>query len=77
MTKIPRLTGEDVVRRLRREGFEIARRRGSHVFLRHPDGRKTVVPVHRGETIHVGLMSKIQKDVKMSREEFVRILTES
>ena len=47
------------------------------MFLKHPDGRKTVVPVHRGEPIHVGLMSKIQKDVKMSREEFDRILTES
>lgn len=77
MTNIPRLTGERVIRRLRRAGFEGARRKGSPMFLKHPDGRKTVIPVHRGETIHVGLLSKIQKDVKMDREEFIRVLTES
>ena len=32
-------------------------------MLKHPDGRGTVVPVHSGETIGAGLMSKIQKDI--------------
>jgi len=27
-------------------GFKIVRKRGSHVVLKHPDGRITVVPVH-------------------------------
>jgi predicted RNA binding protein YcfA (HicA-like mRNA interferase family) len=27
-------------------GFVPVRRKGSHVFLRHADGRRTVVPLH-------------------------------
>ncbi|MDP2767485.1 MAG: type II toxin-antitoxin system HicA family toxin [Candidatus Methanoperedens sp.] len=29
-------------------GFERIRQKGSHVFYRHPDGRTTTVPHHRG-----------------------------
>ena len=72
---MPRLAGERVVQSLRRAGFEVARRRGSHVMLKHPDGRSTVLPVHSGEIVGVGLMSKIQKDVAVDRETFIRILT--
>ena len=42
--------------------------------MRHPDGRSTVVPVHRGQTIGAGLMSKILRDAEMSREEFQALL---
>jgi predicted RNA binding protein YcfA (HicA-like mRNA interferase family) len=42
--------------------------------LKHPDGRITVVPVHAGEQIGVGLLLKIIKDVKLTKEEFLRIL---
>ena len=50
------------------------RQKGSHVFLRQPDGRRTVVPVHAGETIGPGLFSKILKDVKLTKEEFYRLM---
>jgi predicted RNA binding protein YcfA (HicA-like mRNA interferase family) len=73
MTRLPRVTGEQVVRALSRAGFEVARRRGSHRFLKHPDGRATVVPVHRGEVIGPGLMSKILRDTELSRDELVRL----
>ena len=42
--------------------------------MKHPDGRGTVVPIHRGETIGVGLMSKIRKDVEIDRETFIGLL---
>jgi hypothetical protein len=41
---------------------------------RHPDGRRTVVPVHSGETIGPGLLSKILKDAEMEMDEFERSL---
>ena len=75
MTRMPRLTGEQVIRSLRKEGFRVARRRSSHAMLKHLDGRSTVVPVHAGEIIGVGLMSKIQKDIGIDRDFFIRILT--
>lgn len=55
-------------------GFERVRQRGSHVVLKHPDGRMTVVPVHSGEDIGVGLLLKIIKDARVSKEEFLKLL---
>jgi hypothetical protein len=45
MPKLPRLTGQQVITVLRKAGFEVLRVKGSHHFMRHPDGRRTVVPV--------------------------------
>ena len=59
---------------LRKVGFEVIRVRGSHHFLRHSDGRCTVVPVHRGETIGPGLMAKILSDCEMTWEELIELL---
>ena len=69
MTELPRLRGREVIAALRRAGFEVVRTRGSHHFLRHADGRSTVVPVHAGETIGPGLLAKILRDCEMSRDE--------
>ena len=74
MSRLPRLTGQEVVRALSRVGFEVLRRRGSHLFLKHADGRATVVPTHRGEVLGPGIMSKILRDTKLSREEFRKLL---
>ena len=42
--------------------------------MQHPDGRRTVVPVHAGETIGPGLLGKILRDTEMEVEELVRWL---
>ena len=74
MNRMPRVTGAHVVRSLRKAGFELVRQRGSHAIMKHPDGRSTVVPIHGRETIGVGLMSKIQRDVGIDREAFIALL---
>ena len=74
MPRIPRLRGREVLGALGRAGFSVLRVKGSHHFMRHPDGRCTVVPVHAGEIIGPGLMGKILKDVEMETEEFCRLL---
>lgn len=73
MTKLPRLTGKAVIAALQKSGFVLVRRRGSHCFLRHADGRTTVVPVHSGETIGPGLLSKILRDCDLTREDVERL----
>ncbi|MGQ0552697.1 MAG: type II toxin-antitoxin system HicA family toxin [Planctomycetota bacterium] len=65
MPRLPRPTGRELVARLERLGFRVLRTRGSHQFLRHADGRTTVVPIHAGETIGPGLMKKILRDVRL------------
>ena len=42
-------TPREVVARLKRAGFAEVRQTGSHLFLRHPDGRLTFVAMHRGD----------------------------
>ena len=74
MTVLPGVTGKELVGALRKAGFEVVRIKGSHHFLRHVDGRTTVVSVHAGETIGPGLMSKILRDCDMSRDELHKLL---
>lgn len=74
MTRLPRITGREVIAGLRKAGFEVARIKGSHHFLRHPDGRGTVVPVHAGETIGPGLLAAILRDCELTREDFGSLL---
>jgi predicted RNA binding protein YcfA (HicA-like mRNA interferase family) len=59
---------------LRKAGFEVARIKGSHHFLRRSDGRGTVVPVHAGETIGPGLLAAILRDCELERDEFIALL---
>lgn len=72
--KLPALLGAEVVKALERAGFSVARIRGAHHVIQHLDGRSTVVPVHAGETIGPGLMSKILRDCELSRDEFRALL---
>jgi len=74
MTRLPSLTGEQVVKALGKAGFQVLRQRGSHIYLKHPDGRATVVPVHKGESVGRGLLRKIMQDAELSREEFLKLL---
>ncbi len=72
--KLPALTGAEVIQALQRGGFTVVRVRSSHQFLRHSDGRRTVVPVHASETIGPGLMSKNLRDAGLDREQFRALL---
>lgn len=74
MTRLPSLTGEQIVKALGKAGFQVLRQRGSHIYLKHPDGRATVVPVHKGEPVGRGLLRKIMQDAELSREEFLKLL---
>jgi predicted RNA binding protein YcfA (HicA-like mRNA interferase family) len=58
MTKLPSLTGKEVLSLLKKVGSIVERQRGSHVFLRHKDGRVTVVPIHSGEQLVQGFYQR-------------------
>jgi len=44
--KLPVLSGKEIVKALTKIGFVPVRQKSSHVFLRHADGRRTVIPLH-------------------------------
>ena len=59
---------------LAKAGFDVLRVKGSHHFLRHQDGRRTVVPAHSGETIGPGLLHKILRDCRITTEQLSELL---
>jgi predicted RNA binding protein YcfA (HicA-like mRNA interferase family) len=71
MARIPVLKPREVMRILSNLGFAQIRQRGSHCQFRHPDGRQTTVPDHRGRDISSPLLRQIAKDIGMSIEDFV------
>ena len=73
MSRQPVLTGKALIKLLKKAGFEEIRVKGSHRFLRHLDGRCTVVPVHSGETIGKGLMAQILRDCEFLKEDLQRL----
>lgn len=69
MSKSLIYTGMELIKILQKRGFHVIRSRGSHHFLRHPDGRCTVVPMHRGEKIGRGLLAQILRDCELTRDD--------
>jgi predicted RNA binding protein YcfA (HicA-like mRNA interferase family) len=70
--KLPILSGKELIKILAKVGFVPTRQsRRSHIFLRHPDGRTTVVPLH--DEISKRLLSGILAEIKISGEEFISL----
>ena len=75
MSRLPQISAIEFIKILRKAGFKVLRQEGSHIFLKHDDGRTTTVPNHPGENLDRGLLNKIlRKDVQISREEFERLI---
>ena len=74
MNRLPRLTGREVVDALVKGGFSIAHQRGSHLIMKNPDSRSTVVPIHAAEVIGPGLLSKILRDAELTRDELYNLI---
>ena len=74
MSRGPRVTGSELIAALGKAGFGVLRVKGSHHFLRHQDGRCTVVPAHSGETIGPGLLHKILRDCQITPEQLSELL---
>lgn len=75
MKKLPSLTARQVVRMLKKLGFQEDRQKGSHlVLINSSTKRRTVIPVHPGKTIKKPLLkSIIEKDAGVSIEEFLNL----
>jgi predicted RNA binding protein YcfA (HicA-like mRNA interferase family) len=69
---LPVVSGRDVVKALRKLGYEEARQQGSHIRL-WCEGKKSVsVPDHK--VIGRGLPRKILRDAELSPEDFRALL---
>ncbi len=71
MGNVPVLSPQEVIKILRRLEFEEVRQRGSHKQFRHPDGRGTTVPFHKGRDIAPTLLRKIARDIGLTVDHFL------
>ena len=62
----------EVLAALRRAGFEVRRQSGSHVVLRHADGRQTYVAMH-SKDVPTGTFRSILKQAGLTEEEFKKL----
>jgi predicted RNA binding protein YcfA (HicA-like mRNA interferase family) len=71
VARLPVLSGRDLVGILTGTGFEVVRRKGSHVSLRKGSYR-TVVPLHH--ELSKGTLLAILKQCGLTRDELVELL---
>ena len=62
----------EALAKLQHAGFAIRRQSGSHVVLRHPDGRQTYVAIHTRD-IPTGTFRAMLKQANLTEEEFRRL----
>jgi predicted RNA binding protein YcfA (HicA-like mRNA interferase family) len=58
---------------LLKQGFEIKRVKGSHYVLQKSDTR-TVIPIHNNDTLKIGTLLGILRDIQMDSKEFEELL---
>ncbi len=67
--KLPLLSGRQIVAALQRLGFVELHRRGSHVKMEHPDGRRLVFPFH--DEVDRRTLKGALQDASVNVEEFL------
>ncbi len=73
--KLPQVSGDELVRALKRLGFVEQRQRGSHVHLKRPaDNRRLTVPVHKGRAIPPGTLRAILRDAELTITDLIEDL---
>ena len=70
--KLPLLLGREVLEALKRMGFKEIHRKGSHVKMKHPDGRKIVFPYH--DEFDRYTFKGALKDAEIDVDEFLKNL---
>ena len=73
MSKLPQVRSKDLLKALLKAGFIKNRQAGSHVYLKHKDGRITTIAIHTG-TVPKGTLNAILKQTKLTQEELKKLL---
>lgn len=76
MSKLPIVPSTKFEKLLFRLGFVAIRKKGSHTFYRHPDGRYTTLPHHSNEDLGRSLIRQILREINLSPDEFQTLLKE-
>jgi predicted RNA binding protein YcfA (HicA-like mRNA interferase family) len=73
--KLPVLSGDDLIKVLRKFGYEAVRQEGSHVRLRHSsDPLRHPLTVPRHKTLKPGLLRRVLRDARIGVKELLDVL---
>jgi len=72
MSHLPILSGKELIRILKRLGYQEVRQRGSHIRLVCPRRKPLTVPNYK--TIDRTLLRKILRDAELSPEQFAAFM---
>ena len=74
MTKLTPSTPKAIIRILVKLGFAEVRHKGSHHFFFNSETKKTTaVPIHGNETLSIGLLKGILRDIELSLDDYERL----
>lgn len=76
MSKLQMIDAAAFEKLLLKLGFCIVRQKGSHIFYRHPDGRYTTLPHHKGIQIGRSLLRHILREINITVEDYNAIIQE-
>jgi len=74
VTKLAVVSGQEVIKALKRVGYEIDHQKGSHIVLRNqsPPHRRITVPNHK--EVAKGTLRSILRETGLTVEEFTKLL---
>jgi predicted RNA binding protein YcfA (HicA-like mRNA interferase family) len=70
MPRLPTVTAQKLLKAVYKLGFSTHHQTGSHIQLKHPDGKRTTVPYHAKKDIRKGTLRAIIRDLDITVEEF-------
>lgn len=47
MPKLPVISGKELIKAFKKLGFTSSSQKGSHIKMKHPDGRTVIIPNHQ------------------------------
>ncbi|HDH01192.1 MAG TPA: type II toxin-antitoxin system HicA family toxin [Nitrospirae bacterium] len=72
MSKLRLVNAKTAEKLLQSLGFVKVRQKGSHAFYRHPDGRTTTLPHHKGRMLARPLLREILREIELTVNEYNR-----
>ncbi|MEA5508925.1 type II toxin-antitoxin system HicA family toxin [Crocosphaera sp. UHCC 0190] len=68
--RLSSITAKKALRKLKKAGFREHHQRGSHLVLKHSDGRMVVLPIHSSDIPKGTLYNIVVNQSKLSIEEW-------
>lgn len=72
MTRLPQISGKDLIKILEKIGYRVTRQKGSHIRMGHLTKKSVTIPDHK--IIGKGLLVKILKDTELKSEDLRSLL---